>query len=173
MHFKKLILYACCTFSCVGSYCTLKTTTYYCGYFCILQIEEERKYAEEAKKRKIAAKKRKKEMLDNQESELRQKILKTWKEKVSDNWPIDKFVTCSSSCGLLKVIRFWCHSLAIFWRSIWLWCHMKKSTSDDMSEKFVWEQFLFFRNYSLITKISPHEKKSICIDSGLALKSWK
>ena len=32
-------------------------------------------------------------MLDNQESELRQKILKTWKEKVSDNQLTAKFMT--------------------------------------------------------------------------------
>lgn len=46
------------------------------------QVEEETKLAEEIKKKKVEAKKRRKEELLHHETELREKILKNWKDKV-------------------------------------------------------------------------------------------
>ncbi|XP_022326249.2 uncharacterized protein LOC111126129 isoform X2 [Crassostrea virginica] len=45
------------------------------------QVEEEKRLKEEMKKRKLEAKKRRKEELLHHETELREKILKNWKEK--------------------------------------------------------------------------------------------
>lgn len=49
------------------------------------QVEEEKRLKEEMKKRKLEAKKRRKEELLHHETELREKILKNWKEKVVCN----------------------------------------------------------------------------------------
>lgn len=46
------------------------------------QLEEEKRIKEDMKKRKLEAKKRRKEELRHHETELREKILKNWKDKV-------------------------------------------------------------------------------------------
>ena len=59
------------------------------------QVEEEKRLKEEMKKRKLEAKKRRKEELLHHETELREKILKNWKEKVVCN---NQICSCRSCC---------------------------------------------------------------------------